>query len=62
MQDKDKKIKVGQQKFGSIKKEVQELWAMLEHSYNIEAINKMEDDLKDKTNRLNILKDEVGSL
>lgn len=62
MLDKNQKIKMGQKKFLRIKQEVQEMWNQLEHSYNIELINKLEDDLKDKTNRMNQLKEEVGSV
>lgn len=60
--DKDQKIRVGQKKFKQLKTEVQTMWQQLEHSYNIELINKLEDDLKDKTNKLNQLKDETNSL
>lgn len=38
------------------------MWTQLEHSYNIELINKLEDELKDKTNRLNLAKNEVESV
>jgi len=38
------------------------MWAQLEHSYNIELINKLEDELKDKSNRLNLAKNEVESV
>lgn len=60
--DKNQKIKVGAKKFNTIKKDVQALWQTLEHSYNIEMINKMEDDLKDKYNRLSLLKEEAQSV
>lgn len=62
MVDKDQKIRVGQKKFKQLKTEVQAMWQQLEHSYNIELINKLEDNLKDKNNRLNMLKDETNSL
>lgn len=38
------------------------MWTMLEHSYNIELINKLEDDFKDKSNRLDKLKEEVSAM
>ncbi len=38
------------------------MWSQLEHSYNIELINKLEDDLKDKTNKVNQIKEEVESV
>lgn len=38
------------------------MWAQLEHSYNIELINKLEDELKDKTNKLNNAKSEIDSV
>ncbi|CDW74028.1 UNKNOWN [Stylonychia lemnae] len=62
MIDKNKKIKMGQNKFQRIKQEVQEMWAQLEHSYNIELINKLEDELKDKTNRLHQARSEIESV
>jgi len=60
--DKNAKIIMGQKKFLRLKKEVQEMWAQLEHSYNIELINKLEDELKDKTNQMSQLKEEVDSV
>ena len=45
-----------------IKQEVQEMWSQLEHSYNIELINKLEDDLKDKSNKMQRLKEEVDAV
>ena len=62
MIDKDRKIKVGQNKFIRIKQEVQEMWGQLEHSYNIELINKLEDELKDKTHKMLESKGEVESV
>jgi hypothetical protein len=62
MVDKNKKIKMGQSKFIRLKQEVDDMWAQLEHSYNIALINKLEDDLKDKSNKLNSLKEEVNSM
>lgn len=53
---------MGQKKFLRIKQEVQEMWAQLEHSYNIELITKLEDELKDKANRLNTIREEVNSV
>ena len=50
--DKDSKIKTGQKKFLRLKQEVQEMWAQLEHSYNIELITKLEDELKDKNQKM----------
>ena len=38
------------------------MWTMLEHSYNIELINKLEDDLKDKSNTLDKLREEVSAM
>lgn len=38
------------------------MWAQLEHSYNIELITKLEDELKDKANRLNNIREEVNSV
>ena len=62
MVDKNQKIKMGQKKFLRIKQEVAEMWAQLEHSYNIELINKLEDEFKDKSNRLGQVKEEVNSV
>jgi len=49
---KNNKIKKGQNKFQHLKKEIADMWNQLEHSYNIEMITNMENDLKDKSNLL----------
>lgn len=62
LQDKDQKIKKRAKKFQRLKGEIQEMWQQLENSYNVEGISKLEDDLKDKTKRLDKLKTEAEAM
>jgi chromosome segregation ATPase len=56
LQDKDQKIKKKARTFQKLKQEITEMWQQLESSYNIDAINRLEDELKDKTKKLDGLK------
>ena len=58
MVSKDHQLKVGQKKFSHLKKEVEDLWAQLENSYNVEHITKLENEHKDKTQVLERIQDE----
>lgn len=60
--DKNQKIKMGQRKFQRLKTEVDEMWAQLEHSYNIDLITKLEDELKNKNTQMTKLREEVQAM
>ncbi len=56
LQDKDQKIKKKARTFQKLKQEITEMWQQLETSYNVDAISRLEDELKDKTKKLEMLK------
>ena len=58
MVSKDNKLKMGQKKFGQLKRGVDELWSQLENSYNVEHITNLENELKDKTAILDRIREE----
>ena len=62
LQDKDQKIKKGAKKYEQYKQEIAEMWQLLETTYGIDQINKLEDELKAKTRQLEKLKADAEAM
>ena len=62
LQDKDQKIKKGAKKYEHYKQEIAEMWQLLETTYGIDQVNKLEDDLKAKNKQLDKLKTDVEAM
>jgi chromosome segregation ATPase len=62
LQDKDLKIKKQSRKHIRLKQEISDMWQALESQYSVGAISKLEDELKDKTKRLQKLKQEAEAM
>jgi|LauGreDrversion4_2_1035121.scaffolds.fasta_scaffold129598_1 hypothetical protein len=62
LQDKDQKIKKGAKKYEQYKQEIAEMWQLLENTYGIDQVNKLEDELKAKTKQMEKLKADVEAM
>lgn len=62
LQDKDQKIKKGAKKYEQYKQEIAEMWQLLETTYGIDQVNKLEDDLKAKTRQVEKLRTDAEAM